>query len=130
MTSPAGDIICSQYVPGNVNITVSHWAAYHSPTNFQQPYSFIPERWLPDSALFQKTPEFQHEKRKVFQPFSAGPRNCIGINLAWAEMHVLLAKMIWHFDWTLEDQSHGWMDGMRMFAVYEKPPLWIRLKEV
>lgn len=27
-----------------------------------------------------------------------GPRNCIGKNLAWSEMHRILVRMVWNFD--------------------------------
>lgn len=46
-------------------------AAYHSPANFADPKSFIPERFLGD-------PQFENDSKTVLQPFSFGPRNCIG----------------------------------------------------
>ena len=48
-------------------------AAYHSPDNFVEPLSFLPERWLPDGG-----DRFSKDNKDVFEPFSAGPRNCIG----------------------------------------------------
>lgn len=36
------------------------------------PNEFIPERWLDSDS------RFQNDKREVLQPFSLGPRNCIG----------------------------------------------------
>jgi cytochrome P450 len=44
---------------------------YHNPNFWVQAEDFIPERWLGD-------PKFQNDKRDAFQPFSVGPRNCIG----------------------------------------------------
>lgn len=32
------------------------------------------------------------------QPFSTGPREWLGQNLAWAEMRLVLAYLIWEFD--------------------------------
>ena len=48
-------------------------AAYHSPDNFVEPLAFLPERWLPNGDF-----RFSKDNKEVFQPFSAGPRNCIG----------------------------------------------------
>lgn len=50
---------------------VPQWASYQSETNFRDPGKFVPERWLGD-------PEYAHDVRGVLQPFSVGPRNCIG----------------------------------------------------
>lgn len=83
------------------------------------------ERWLGDE-------EFEEDNRKMVQPFSVGPRNCIGRNLAMAEMRVLVARLVWGFDMELVEESKGWgIPGrQRIFLVYEKPPLMVRLKPV
>ncbi len=47
------------------------YAAYRSHTNFKDPDTYIPERWLND-------PRYQSDKKAVFQPFSVGARSCIG----------------------------------------------------
>lgn len=52
-------------------VSVSHLAAYYSPSNFTHPEQFIPERFLGD-------PRFANDSKTVLQPFSFGPRNCIG----------------------------------------------------
>lgn len=52
------------------SVTVQHYAAYHSSLNFHRPDEFIPERFI-DKDNF-------HDRRDVLQPFSFGPRNCIG----------------------------------------------------
>ncbi|MBE3046509.1 cytochrome P450 [Candidatus Bathyarchaeota archaeon] len=53
--------------------TVAVWqlAANHSSKNFTKPDEFRPERWLGD-------PEFAQDDQAAMQPFSVGPRNCIG----------------------------------------------------
>jgi cytochrome P450 len=52
-------------------VNVSQWSAYRSETNFIRANEFIPERWLGDS-------EFTKDAKGAFQPFSIGPRACIG----------------------------------------------------
>lgn len=95
-----GDVFCDTYLPANVSpdnkktmitrqrnvlettrwLTVCPWQTvidiwqypmYRSPKNFHLPDSFIPERWLGDAR-------FANDKKEAFQPFSHGPRNCIG----------------------------------------------------
>ena len=53
-------------------VYVSNYAAYHCPRNFDRPNEFLPERWLDENL------HFEHHDAQVFQPFSMGPRNCIG----------------------------------------------------
>lgn len=51
-------------------LSVNHWATYHDPHNFKQPNEFIPERWISD--------EYASDNKTALQPFSFGPRNCLG----------------------------------------------------
>lgn len=71
MTTAGGNTICGRYVPENTVVTVTQWAAYTSERNFKNARSFRPERWLGGG-------EWSGDDRKAFQPFSFGPRNCIG----------------------------------------------------
>jgi cytochrome P450 len=48
-------------------------AASHSAANWTRPEEFLPERWLSDG-----NDEFVNDKRESSQPFSFGPRNCMG----------------------------------------------------
>ena len=44
-------------------------------------------------------------------------------------MRVVLAKLLWHFDITMQPESSHW-DEVRSYIVWEKAPLWTRLKNV
>lgn len=33
------------YIPGNVNVSVSHYLIQRDPRYWQQPHEFVPERW-------------------------------------------------------------------------------------
>ena len=58
---------------------------YHfDPTYFPEPEQFRPDRWLSVDAP-------QLESRLV--TFSRGPRSCLGINLAHAELYLTLEDM-------------------------------------
>jgi len=123
LTPPGGCQIAGKFVTGNTSVAVNQWAANHSPTNFVRADEFIPERWMGGD-------EFAGDNRRAVQPFSVGRRDCIGRNLAYAEMRLVLARLVWNFDMELAEASRDWMKNLRVFLVYEKRPLMIHLKPV
>jgi cytochrome P450 len=122
-TPPDGHIISGQHVPGNTIVGVNQWSANHASLHFRDPYKFIPERWLGD-------PKYKDDKRKVVQPFSVGPRNCIGLNLAYAEMRVILARILWNFDIELCEESRDWMDRLEVYTLWKKETMMVKLAPV
>lgn len=87
---------------GQTLVNMSFLGANLSPANFAQPLAFAPERWLDDGPA-----EFKNDNKAAFQPFSVGTRNCIGRNLAYAEMNLILAKVLWQFDLDLDAKRTG-----------------------
>ncbi|OHW89503.1 cytochrome p450 [Colletotrichum incanum] len=115
-----GGVFLGQYVPSGTLVQVWHWPTYHSPENFTLPDLFIPERWLDD-------PRFASDRKDGFQPFSVGPRNCIGRNLAYAEMRLILARIIWNFDMRLSEDSRGWDEKSEVYLLWQKGPVRVFL---
>ncbi|MCJ1453592.1 hypothetical protein MMC28_003939, partial [Mycoblastus sanguinarius] len=70
---PQGAMISGQWVPGGTYVQVSNLAASLSSANFKDAKSFIPERWLPDHSQ-----EPVQDDLQASQPFSIGPRKCVG----------------------------------------------------
>ncbi|KAI0119131.1 cytochrome P450 [Daldinia grandis] len=117
---PGGAIINGEYLPEGVAVSIPIYAASRSPRNWLQPESFIPERWTGED------PRFNDDKRDASQPFSFGPRNCIGRNLAYVEMKIIIARLVWHFD--MENTTEGdWID-QKVYMVWEKTALWVKLR--
>ncbi|KAI0538391.1 cytochrome P450 family protein [Xylaria digitata] len=76
--------------PGTpVSITISHM--HHNPDVFHDPMRFDPERWLGD-------PEKRHRLERSFVPFSRGTRNCLGSNLAWCELYIMVSQCVLRMD--------------------------------
>ncbi|KAL9628049.1 MAG: hypothetical protein Q9164_007408 [Protoblastenia rupestris] len=116
-----GKMISGHWVPGGTWVGVPQLAANHSPLNFAEPDSFIPERYME-----KHDGRFNKDNKAVVQPFSTGPRNCIGQNLAKAEMRLVLAKMVWHFDMQLVDPESDWTRQC-IYGLWDKNPLLVRL---
>ncbi|KAL0260739.1 hypothetical protein SLS55_004429 [Diplodia seriata] len=119
---PDGNVICGQWVPGKTRVAVAQYTAYRSPLYFKEPEKFIPERWLPDTG-------YEDDRRDVVQAFSYGPRNCIGKNLAYHEMRVILAKMLWNFDFEVCPESEAWII-QKSYTLWQKTPLLVKAKSI
>ncbi|KAK1570070.1 cytochrome P450 [Colletotrichum navitas] len=116
---PGGDYICEKFVPEGTRVMISQWPMYRDKKRFVQPDDFIPERFLDD-------PKFKDEDKGALQPFGYGPRNCIGRNLAIAEMRVILARVIWNFDLQIAEDSRNWLE-QDLYGIWKKGPLNVRL---
>jgi averantin hydroxylase len=106
------------------SVAVQQYAACRSMRNFHRPDEFLPQRWLGDQ-------EFAGDRREVSQPFSIGARNCIGRQLAYAEMRLILAKILWHFDLQLDETKMGnrdWLAEQGVWILWDRSPLWVHLK--
>lgn len=117
-----GDKIGDQWVPPGTIVGLGQWSTFHSARNFRDPDTFIPERWLDE-------PAYMTDCKSAMQPFSVGPRNCLGRNLAYVEMRLILARVFWNFDMTLDSRSDKWID-QRVFLLWEKSPLYVKLTPV
>ncbi|KAK2794590.1 hypothetical protein FQN52_008171 [Onygenales sp. PD_12] len=115
--------VLGKYIPENTIVSIYQWAAYHNPNHFTDPDTYHPERFLGDVR-------FATDKREVLQPFHVGPRNCIGRNLAYAEMRLILARLVFNFDLRLAVESTGWMQSQKIFNLWQRGPLKVYLTPV
>lgn len=81
-------------IPAGTSVSMNNNDVLMDPDIFTDPESFIPERWLnrdgTDKAL-----------DKYFVAFSKGPRSCIGMWLAYAEMYIAVATLFSKFEFEL-----------------------------
>ncbi|KOC07833.1 cytochrome P450 monooxygenase [Aspergillus flavus AF70] len=120
-TPPGGAMVCGRFVPGGYIVGVNQLAAMTSEKNFKDPLKFIPERWCGDER-------YQEDSRKAYQPFSYGPRNCLGKNLAYAEMRLVLTRLLWNFEFDLLEESEDWHAKQKVWMMWDKGDLKVRLK--
>ncbi|CAI0374711.1 unnamed protein product [Linum tenue] len=90
-------VINGYRIPTKTRVIVNYWAIGRDPSYWTQPDEFMPERFL-DSSVDYKGFDFQ------LIPFGAGRRLCPGINYGIAVVSLLLANLIYHFDWKLPNQ--------------------------
>ncbi|KAJ2902593.1 hypothetical protein MKZ38_000354 [Zalerion maritima] len=77
-------------IPRNTAVSMTTVDVLMNENIFQEPKEFIPDRWIEDPGLL-----------KYFVPFGKGTRQCIGINLAFAELYITIAKVFTRFEFEL-----------------------------
>ncbi|TLS26452.1 hypothetical protein PpBr36_04749 [Pyricularia pennisetigena] len=127
--SPGDYLNDDLYIPKGTMVSVHQWATYRSAANFTDPETFAPQRFLPPThPLYEE--KYASDNKKAFRPFSAGPRDCIGKNLAYAEMRVVMARMLWNFDFELAPGQAGWMTNQQVLNIFKKPDLNVKFTRV
>ena len=119
-TPKDGAIICDQFVSGGTFVEVNQFATFRSPSNFTQPDSFIPERFLRDSP-------FPNDNLHAFEPFLLGRHKCLGMKLALAEMRSAIARLLFTFDVAAVDEVRDFGE-QKTFIFWEKEDLNVRLR--
>ncbi|KAK4494802.1 hypothetical protein PRZ48_014158 [Zasmidium cellare] len=118
-----GEEIEGKFVPGGTAVGVHQLSSGQADWNFSRAKEFIPERWLEQSP----PSEFAGDDRGSRQPFSYGPRNCIGMNLAYAEMLLIMAKLLFAFDIEQDEGMNDWTSRQKIYLTWEQIPLLVRL---
>ncbi|KAI2476749.1 benzoate 4-monooxygenase cytochrome P450 [Pyrenophora tritici-repentis] len=129
-----GDTICDRWVPEGTYVTFNQFSAYRQSYNFPNPNSFIPERFLSSPPSKPSTdpsqPSVPPADLAIFYPFQLGRHSCIGQKLAYQEMRLVLARLLWSFDIRLEDESDCWDWGeQETYFFWDKKALSVVLDE-
>ncbi|TLD29184.1 hypothetical protein PspLS_04028 [Pyricularia sp. CBS 133598] len=126
--SPGAEVN-GHFIPEGTVVSIYQWATHHNPNNFANPDTFAPERWLPRSHPLYDS-RYANDNKTAFRPFAVGPRDCIGKNLAYSEMRLVTARLLWNFDIALVEGQDDWIKRQRVFQLIEKDDLMVKLKPV
>ena len=102
------------YIPDGTNVSVHFWSLHRDPRNFSHPDSFYPDRWLIAEGLQESTEKLVHNPN-AYVPFSFGPANCVGKNLAMQEIRMVMCALLQRFRIV---RGEGW-DERRVEAEYK-----------
>jgi cytochrome P450 len=81
-------------IPPGTPVSMTSLLQHRDPSKFPDPSRFDPGRWLNNRQL-----------EKYLVPFSKGTRQCMGINLATAEIYLTLATIFRRFDMELYETT-------------------------
>jgi len=115
-----GCMIDGHWVPKGADVYTSAWTVTHDPRYFHEPRAFKPERWLDPHCT---------DVKEASQPFSLGPRGCLGRNFAYMEMNLILAKMHFMYDLEMVNPTMEWEPSSHMHVMWWKPALQVKFHE-
>lgn len=90
-TPPEGATLSSRFVPPGTIVTSGIYLQNSDPDTFPSPFTFDPTRWLCDPATYKL-------RDRQMLSFSRGSRSCIGINLAYATLHLATVHLFRRFE--------------------------------
>jgi cytochrome P450 len=94
-----GMAIDGEFIPAGVDVTVPIYALHHNASYFPDPEKFKPDRWIKTFS----PPEELQVAQEAFSVFLLGPRGCIGKNMAYMELLITVARVVWLFELRLVD---------------------------
>lgn len=94
--APDRDLQFRQYrIPSGTPVGMTILLMHQDENLYPEPKKFRPDRWLNSDGKIVRIDQ-------GFEPFGRGTRNCLGMHLAWAELYIVIAKLVWCFDLHLD----------------------------
>jgi cytochrome P450 len=130
---PGGQEIEGTFLPEEVHVGCAAWGYLRNEEYFHDPNVYRPERWIVDEKA-GVTAEDVARAQPCFFPFSSGPRNCVGKNLAMLEIMVTIARTLYRVDLralpgdTLGEGSPELSWGRRNRYMFQLTDAWIGLR--
>jgi cytochrome P450 len=78
-------------------VIINAWALATSPENWNEPEAFRPERLEDSVVVNDKGTQFK------LMPFGGGRRMCPGDGFALATLELMVARLLYYFEWSLPD---------------------------
>ncbi|CBX94241.1 hypothetical protein IAQ61_006395 [Plenodomus lingam] len=96
---PGGVNVNGHYIPEGQHVSTGFYCLSFNKDVYPEPFKFRPERWIESDDKEVGSPaESVAAAREAFCAFSFGSRGCVGKNLAWLEMRIVIAKALWMFE--------------------------------
>ncbi|UKZ81786.1 hypothetical protein TrVFT333_009559 [Trichoderma virens FT-333] len=103
-TLDGGLEVLGEKLPAGVGVGCPIYALHHNADFVQDPFVYRPERWIIGEAANEASLK---SLRDVFNPFSIGPRGCIGKPMAYMELTIALSRLVWAYDMQLAPGKLG-----------------------
>jgi len=95
----AGAVIDGEFYPGGTIVGTPSWALFRNELTFGDASTFRPERWIPSQGPDSlNTEDDVLRLRRGFHPFQKGAGMCLGVNIAYLQMSVTVARTLLRMD--------------------------------
>ncbi|KAF3939249.1 hypothetical protein ABW19_dt0203342 [Dactylella cylindrospora] len=96
-----------QCLPKGTDVAVPIYAIHHNPEYFPEPHIFNPDRW--NESIVGA--EAVTAARSAWLPFQIGSRGCIGRPLAMLELNLMLAKVVYSYEFRVDEEKREIGEG-------------------
>ncbi|KAL3465633.1 cytochrome P450 [Aspergillus heterothallicus] len=105
-------LICNGVeLPAGTPLITCSWFVHMNPEIFPNPTKFDPDRWIVAAERGIHLP-------KYLTNFAKGSRNCLGINLAYAELYIVMARFAREFNMDFHNTTDADIAYDRDYAVW------------
>ena len=94
---PGGMVVDGDFIPEGTMVGTAAWTDGRNEQSFSDASTYCPERWIVNEESGNSAEDVAR-LRASFHPFSAGPGNCVGRNLAWLEMFLVVSRTLYRMD--------------------------------
>ncbi|XP_023239142.1 cytochrome P450 3A17-like [Centruroides sculpturatus] len=102
-------------IPKHVGIFVPTIILHRDPNYWQEPDKFDPDRFSPENRI--------NINPMIYQPFGAGPRNCVAYRMAQTLMKLIMANLIRSFIFDAYEYETSEMTPSIFFTLLKNPIL-------
>ncbi|KAE8360963.1 cytochrome P450 [Aspergillus caelatus] len=106
-----GAVVDGAFLPAGTDCGTPTYSIHRQPQYYREPEAYLPERWIEGATCvtaddkWESTKDAVETARRAFCPFSIGPRGCIGKGMAFMEMRLTIARLMFLFDMELADRQ-------------------------
>ncbi len=119
--------IAGTYIPAGTIVSADLYTIQRSPKYFVDPANFRPERWLEGA----EENGFDGDNRSASRPFLIGSRACIGRHMAQQSIRLIMAKLLWRYDFELLDRDGFiWERDACSSLIYTDYKLLVHVKKI
>lgn len=103
-------------IPADYYFSMTSYLTHRDPSIWDSPEEFLPERWLAGKG------KNGQPLSKYLMTFGKGPRMCLGLNLAYAELYIGLAVVLRRCNFELYNTTRADVDMKADFLIPRTDP--------